>query len=242
MKIPTVVVLGAALIGVLFLSLGRDETPSDSVLSDSTVREAGPTRSDQLDSIRAVRAAVRKRIADSDTYLGFVLAEDDSVLKRWQDRTISMLTIHVGSNPDGNPTEGLEDAVRRAFSRWERVGAIPVQFRAIRDSASAEVHVQWIRSFPMVRSGQAEAFWDVNGWIRKGILTLATHDLRGRPIDADLLYTVALHEIGHLLGLGHSDDPGDLMFPVTTVSDLTARDRRSARLLYALPPGSVTAP
>ena len=112
MKIPTVVVLGAALIGVLFLSLGRDETPSDSVLSDSTVREAGPTRSDQLDSIRAVRAAVRKRIADSDTYLGFVLAEDDSVLKRWQDRTISMLKMLFG----GRSLDGSESVRYRSNS------------------------------------------------------------------------------------------------------------------------------
>ncbi len=242
MRITPVVVLGAALIGAVFLSLGREGTPSDSALQDSTVRAAAPIRSDQLDSIRAVRAAVRKRIADSDTYLGFALAEDDSVLKRWQDRTIRMLPIHVGPVPEGDGDGGLERSVRMAFDRWERVGAIPVSFRTIRDSTLAEVHVHWIRSFPMARSGQAEVFWDGDGWIKKGVLTLATHDVAGRAIAADVLYTVALHEIGHLLGLGHSDDPGDLMFPVTTVSDLTGRDRRSARLLYVLPPGPVTAP
>jgi len=242
MRIPAVAVLTAVLITVLLLNVGRDGAPSDLEIPDPVSVETIPTRPEQLDSARSVRAAVRKRIADSDTYLGYVLVEDDSVLKRWQDRTVRMLTIHVGPNLAGRTPDGLETSLRRAFDRWERVGAIPVSFRAIRDSARAEVHVHWIRSFPMIRSGQAEVFWDGDGWIRKGILTLATHDAGGRAIPADLLYTVALHEIGHLLGLGHSDDPGDLMYPVTTVSDLTGRDRRSARLLYALPPGSVKAP
>jgi len=47
---------------------------------------------------------------------------------------------------------------------------------------------------------------------------------------------------GHLLGLGHSDQPEDVMYPTTTVHDLTNRDRRTAGLLYALPPGSVKQP
>lgn len=242
MKTPVVVVLGAVVIAAVLLSVERGRAPSGSAIPDSTVREIGPILSDQTDSIRVVRAAVRKRIADSDTYLGYALAEDDSVLKRWQDRRVRMLTIHVGLNLEENRDDELKRSVRRAFDRWERVGAIPVSFRTIRDSALAEVHVRWIRSFPMTRSGQAEVFWDGDGWIKKGILTLATHDAGGRAITVDVLYTVALHEIGHLLGLGHSDDPGDLMFPVTTVSDLTGRDRRSARLLYVLPPGSVRSP
>ena len=242
MRITALATLVVVLIAVLVLNVGRDGAPPASASPDSIALETIPTQHDRLDSVRAVRAAVRKRIADSDTYLGYVLAEDDSVLKRWRDRTVRMLTIHVGSNLDGDAPEGLERSVRRAFDRWERVGAIPVSFRVIGDSARAEVQVYWIRSFPMIRSGQAEVFWDGDGWIRKGILTLATHDAGGRAITADLLYTVALHEIGHLLGLGHSDEPRDLMFPVTTVSDLTGRDRRSARLLYALPPGSVKAP
>jgi hypothetical protein len=239
---PMLAAASAALIVVLFLSFSRYGAPSDSATQDTTASVPNARRYDQLDSVRAVREMVRQRIEGSDSYLGYALAEDDSLLKRWQDRTVRMLSVHVGSRPEGDGDDDLEWSVRRAFDRWERVGAIPVSFRTTRDSANAEVHVHWIRSFPVARSGQARVFWDEKGWIQKGVLTLATHDYHGRAMSAELLYTVALHEIGHLLGLGHSDDPGDLMYPVTTVSDLTGRDRRTARLLYALPPGSVKDP
>jgi predicted Zn-dependent protease len=50
---------------------------------------------------------------------------------------------------------------------------------------------------------------------------------------------VALHEIGHLLGLDHSPDSTDLMFAKAVVRDLSPRDVRTAQLLYDLAPGSL---
>jgi predicted Zn-dependent protease len=48
-----------------------------------------------------------------------------------------------------------------------------------------------------------------------------------------------MHEVGHLLGLDHSPDSTDLMYPVARVRDLSARDIQSARVLYRLSPGSI---
>lgn len=60
--------------------------------------------------------------------------------------------------------------------------------------------------------------------------------------DTDI-YTVALHELGHSLGLGHTDNPADVMYPYYRFgAQLSANDIAGVQSLYGAPGAAVPAP
>jgi predicted Zn-dependent protease len=73
-------------------------------------------------------------------------------------------------------------------------------------------------------------------------VSLATRNAGDSAFTDEAMLGAAVHELGHAMGLPHSADSGDVMFPVTRVTTVSGRDRATARLLYALPPGSLRGP
>ncbi|HEX3868652.1 MAG TPA: matrixin family metalloprotease, partial [Gemmatimonadaceae bacterium] len=60
----------------------------------------------------------------------------------------------------------------------------------------------------------------------------------GELLDEDSMRAMAMHEIGHLLGLDHTSDELSIMAPKVRVRELSDADRATVRLLYSLPAGS----
>ena len=114
---------------------------------------------------------------------------------------------------------------------------MPVRFNLDADTSTADVRVQWRIQFEGERSGQTDVEWDEDGHVTSGVITLATFDPKGQPLAPDDVRVLALHEIGHLLGLDHSPYPSDIMYGQPKVRDLSPRDISTALLLYDLAPG-----
>jgi matrixin len=187
------------------------------------------------------RSETRRRIrsSGSSTYLGEMLAGSaDSTLRRWENRTTSPIRVWFAPTNAANFKPTFLDAIRSAFAQWTGAG-VPVRFDFTGDSTNAEVTVKWRIQFEIERTGQTDVTWDENGHIQSAVITLATFDPKGRPMEPDDIRVVTTHEVGHLLGLDHSRDSTDIMYPTAKVRDLSDRDARTVLLLYQLTPGSL---
>jgi Matrixin len=196
--------------------------------------EAGERRARHVAEIRT-----RLELSAAGTYIGEVLAAHDSALARWPDRRGDPLRVWI------QPIARIQDwspasvsIVREAFLEWTETG-IPLSFTFVLDSASANVRVTWIDRFNESISGKTLWTHDDYWTIMEAGIVLAVHHRTGEALDASATRAIALHEVGHLIGLDHTTDTTSIMTPRVRVKALSAVDRATAQLLYQLPSGPI---
>ena len=172
------------------------------------------------------------------TYLDSLIASTDSVVRRWPDRSGTPLRVAIIEGGPSAYHPRMAGYVREALGLWEGAGA-GVRFTTISDTATAEILVRWIDHFDFDRAGQTDLTWDQAGRVRKAAILLALRTNTGVALPDAALLTVAVHEAGHALGMPHSPDSNDVMFPATQTGSLSERDRRTVQVLYQLPTGPV---
>jgi hypothetical protein len=173
-----------------------------------------------------------------DTYLHELLDLRDGWNYRWRDRSRDPMRVWIepSSLPGFHPEFARE--VEQAFEAWARTG-LPFVFMYVRDSARAEVHVTWVKRFEGRMTGRTRWHHDEHGWITAADLQLALKLPDGRPVVQAGVRAVALHEVGHVIGLDHPQHDASVMSAQVFVTELSEADRRTARLIYDLPPGRI---
>ncbi len=172
------------------------------------------------------------------TYIDRLLVDRDSTIERWPDRVGDPLHIWIDSTSTICGAQGgFPGAVRAAFAEWASTG-IPLRFAYVSSENGADIRVHWTDHLEH-KTGSTTWRTDRNGWLLVTDITLATHVSDGHVLDARGMRAIALHEVGHALGLSHSADSQDIMAPLVRVDGLSLPDRSTIKLLYSLPAGHV---
>jgi hypothetical protein len=189
-------------------------------------------------------AEIQRRLADGErgTYIREIFLQRSDNNARWPDRQFEPLRVWVQPHSDFPDFQrDYPERVRQAFDRWTRAG-VPVAFTFVVDSARSDIPVVWVDKFDMPISGRTRWTRDQHWWIIGASIELALHHQSGAPLDGDAIRAIALHEIGHVLGLDHTMDERSIMAARVRVSELSQADEHTAQLIYSIPPGSVTPP
>ena len=127
----------------------------------------------------------------------------------------------------------FDDALRSAFRTWENTSGIDFEYTSVVGNADVSVTVA---ALPGSTIGRATSdFYLLSGTDQMVSAVIELDSLEEwSPYGQTALnfFAVAVHEIGHVLGLDHNLDPAQIMHPVVSKSELGAGDAAGARFIY----------
>lgn len=173
---------------------------------------------------------------------------DPPRIGRWPDGT-GTLVVALPPPPVADAARGaaLHRGALRGILAWDRHPfPIRVLDRGVDAGVTAHIEVRWVSRLGPGEAGRVRSGWSLRGDDFRFEITDFVLALEVAPpgaalpldLDPDEVERVAAHEMGHALGLGHSDHPGDLMYPTNTARALSPRDYRTLEALYRLPAGA----
>lgn len=160
---------------------------------------------------------------------------------RWNTSTFP-LRVYIQDSAD--VPEYYREIVMSAYQAWQRASEGLVKFEFVESPSDADLKC-YFKNTDNKRSIGMHSFSISGNKITDSTIVFSRTDEKNHSLDSKQLFSSALQEIGHSLGLtGKSTSIYDVMYPIGTKfnTEITTRDLKTLALVYATIPDITNQP
>lgn len=144
------------------------------------------------------------------------------------------ITVYI---PQGDDKTAL---MKKAFEEWQKKTKNNFVFKFVNSVEDSDINVIFVEKNLQSYCGKIEALGCTSHSIYMGMpketVYIAKRRPRGLLLSNTQVYSIMRHEIGHSIGLKHTKNYNDIMYPMTNLNIAIRQDIRSGDLheLYKL--------
>lgn len=231
MWIRIVIVLIAIII--TFTSVSKNKSDWNATIG---ITHKPPVKNNLDGIIQSNRAFLNEKFKGH--YIDRVLSDGDIV--RWNPETFP-LNVYIENNP--NLPDYYYKEVKHAFEHWQEVSDNFITFSFVNQIDSADIKCSFPADFNADKSPQGmvigtSSFSYKDNMLSDSKIKFLIYNRQNKFWSANDIYSTALHEIGHSLGIkGHSINREDIMYPSTSYStEISSNDINTLKLIYSIVP------